>query len=201
MLLSPRVHRPGYIPAVDDSGLGDGPRFELRWTPTVRELERAVRMTRRASRVEWVERGLGGLLAVFCAFGLRQSVVSSLPGLLIGLALATGFWGRTYRRLFVWRHSNVFVPTCTVVTADGLEDTDELKSVRTAWEVWTAYVPLDDMMILLTSVKGNAGLGLLPRRALSDSADWSALVALVEARVPLHPKLSPRRPGRVPSEK
>ena len=159
----------------------------------MRDFERAVMAKRRATRVVWLDRGLGGLLAVFCAFGLRQSVASSLPGVLLGLALATGVWGRLYRRLFVWRHANVFTPIYTVVTADGLEDTDGLKTVRTAWEVWAAYVPLDDMLVLMASTGGSSELGVLPRWGLTDAADWPALVALVEVDVPLHPKLASRR--------
>ena len=183
----------GYLPTVEDSGQTDGRRFELRWTPTVRDFERAVMAKRRATRVLWLDRGLGGLLAVFCAIRLQQSVSSSLPGFLLGLALATGVWGRVYRRLFVWRHANVFVPTHTVVTSDGLEDTNGLKTVRTAWEGWAVHVPLDDMLVLLTSAKGDAGMGLLPMRGLSDSGDWPDLVALVTEHVPLHPKLMKQR--------
>lgn len=87
---------------------------------------------------------------------------------------------------FVWRNApGLFVPTHAEVMDDGVRDTDELKSTYSRWEVWTALIPLYDILVLLSRANGSADIGLLAKRGLQDQTQWSHLVALVRQHVPV----------------
>jgi len=163
--------------------------YALNWTPAVRDCERALRAKRRTTRVVWTERIFGGLLALFGLSGLLAGDWAALPAFLIGVAGASGLWIWAYGRMFVWRRSGSLLPTRTLITAAGVQNIDESHSVNSSWDMWKAYIPLDDMIILMSSPKGNASMLLLPKRGLADASSWPELTDFVATHVPRHPKL------------
>lgn len=169
--------------------------YALDWTPSVRDCERALRAKRRTTRVVWTERIFGGIIALFGLSGLLAGDWAALPAFLFGIAGASGLWLWAYGRLFVWRRAGGLLPTRTVLTAAGVQRIDEMHRIESSWDMWKAYIPLGDMIILLSSPKGNAAMLLLPKRGLADSSKWPELADLVTAHVPPHPKLkSSRKP-------
>jgi len=163
--------------------------FELAWQPTLADLEGADRAKRRATRVVWLDRGVGALLALGSIPALIHGDPVAIFFFVFGISLAADLYGRAYKRLFFYRrHPHIFEPTQITLTAAGIDETDGRSAVHSDWGRWRAVLHQDDRLILMTATGGNCGLFPLPKRALLDQEQWDALVRLVESRVPDHPR-------------
>jgi hypothetical protein len=177
----------------DGRSPADGPRFVLRSTATVDDLEKIVRARRRATGAVWLDR-LSGV--VYLALGLLMvsgtlwgdtgavGVVLGVAVLVLSVAFLSGLWGRWYRRAFTWRSNPaLFRPTEDTVDASGIRSVSDGQVQEFAWSHWTSVLELPEHLVVATSPRGNATVNVLTRRGLDDPQRWDELVRFVRDRV------------------
>jgi hypothetical protein len=151
-----------------------GVGIALEWTPTLRQLERGVRARRRATRVAWLEWGLGAVAFLVFLPGALNGESAAWPGLVISVLYGTGLWGFGYRWLFYWRrHPDSFAPDRMEVAESGIVDAQAGVTQRFEWNHWRALLHYRDGLLLMTSTKGDAGVLFLPSAAAVNADEWS----------------------------
>jgi hypothetical protein len=162
--------------------------FVLVWTPTLRELEAAIRARRRATRVTWLEWGFGGLGAVVFGSALASGTWSAGFAFVLSILWGTGLWGFGYRWLFYWRRNpHAFAELRQVVSETGVTEAQAGQVSSFEWAYWGSLLHLRHALLLTVSPKGNTGFVVLARRGLAHPNDWPALVALVTRQVSARP--------------
>jgi len=169
-------------------------QLELVWTPTIAEVERAIRARRRATRVVWLERGFGAAGVVLFGADLLTGDWVALPFLVYFLLLAAGAWGFAYRWLFTWRRNpQLFTDEVRqILTDEGILGIQGSVTTNSSWDRWASLLHLRDAVMVVASNKGNTSFVLLQRGGAKDDAQWAVVLDLVEGHVPAHP----RDPGR-----
>jgi hypothetical protein len=175
--------------------------ISLTYTPTLDEWERtaeawarATGATRRRLVWGWIAIAVAGVALGLVLAGLTDDVldVGSLVLAVVftayGITLLTDVAGRWLRRRQMSRVPHALLPSSAIAREDDLFLGTAISSSTVAWDFWRSLLVLEDRLVLATDVRSTANWVYLPRRGLHDPDQWTALVRLVSAHVPTHPR-------------